>query len=316
MLQRIYGTAFPDKDELDEYLKQLEEAEKRDHRKLGKELGLIAFHPWAPGSAFWLPRGAVLYNTLSQFMRRLLIDEAGYIEVKTPLIFHQKLWETSGHWEHYADAMFKVELRGAGVRPEADELPEPRAHLRHGAAQLSRAADALCTTRTSCTATRPRARSAASPGSAQFAQDDAHIYLRPRSDRGRDRPRSSTWSRDVYDVFGFERVDQLSTRNPEKFMGDARDVGRGRASACERALEKNDIAYHVEPGEAAFYGPKIDFTVEDALGRKWQCATIQLDYLQPERFDLNYIGEDWTEAPAGRHPPRASSAASSGSSPC
>ena len=109
MLQRIYGTAFPEQKLLDEHLKHLEEAAKRDHRKLGKELGLIAFHPWAPGAAFWLPRGAVLYQTLSDFMRRLLLDEAGYVEVRAPLVFNQKLWETSGHWAHYGDAMFRIE---------------------------------------------------------------------------------------------------------------------------------------------------------------------------------------------------------------
>ncbi|MFI5288527.1 MAG: threonine--tRNA ligase [Polyangia bacterium] len=289
MLQRIYGTAFPDKRALDDYLKQRAEAEKRDHRKLGKELGLIAFHPWAPGSAFWLPRGTVLYNTLSSFMRRLLVDEAGYVEVKTPLLFHQKLWETSGHWEHYADAMFTMrsEEQEFGLKPmncpSHALIYQMDLHSYRELPIRLHSQDILHRNEASGTLgglTRVR----------QFAQDDGHIYLRPDQIEAEVTALLELVKR-VYGVFDMTPKFQLSTRNPEKFMGSLESWEEAER-ALASALDKNHIPYHVEPSEAAFYGPKIDITVEDALGRRWQCATIQLDYLQPERFDLNYIGED------------------------
>jgi threonyl-tRNA synthetase len=289
MLQRIYGTAFPEKKELDAYLKQLEEAAKRDHRKVGKELGLIAFHPWAPGAAFWLPRGTVLYNTLAQFMRKLLLDDAGYVEVKTPLLYHQKLWETSGHWQHYADNMFKVqsEEQQFGLKP----MNCPSHMLIFGMELRSyrdlplrmHSQDVLHRNEASGTLgglTRVR----------QFQQDDAHIYLRPDQIEG-EVTSLLTLVKQVYGVFGMNVKFQLSTRNPEKMMG-APEQWDEAEEALASALRKNQIEYHVEPNEAAFYGPKIDIAVEDAFGRKWQCATIQLDWNAPDRFDLNYIGED------------------------
>ena len=289
MLQRIYGTAFPDKKALDEYLKRLEEAAKRDHRKLGKELGLIAFHPYAPGTAFWLPRGTTLYHTLSNFMRKLLVDEAGYLEVKAPLLFNQKLWETSGHWQNYADDMFRLEVeeQGFGLKPmncpghmliygmelrSYRELPmriHEQTPLHRN--ELSGALSGL---------TRVR----------QFAQDDGHIFLMPEQIESEMTALLGLVAR-VYQMFGLSYDMQLSTRNPDKFMGEIAvwdDAEKGLAAA----LDKNGIAYKVVPHEAAFYGPKIDIQVTDALGRKWQCATIQLDYIQPERFDLHYIGAD------------------------
>ncbi len=289
MLQRIYGTAFPDAKQLRSYLAQLEEAKKRDHRKLGKDLGLFAFHPWAPGAAFWLPRGTVLWNILSTFMRRLLLDEAGYVEVRTPLLYHQKLWETSGHWEHYADAMFKVtsEEQSYGLKPM--NCPS---HMLIFAMELRsyrdlplrlHSQDVLHRNEASGTLgglTRVR----------QFSQDDAHIYLRPDQIEG-EMTALLGLVKKVYAAFGMEPKFQLSTRNPEKMMGDPK-VWDTAEQALAHALEVNGIAYHVEPNEAAFYGPKIDITVEDALGRKWQCATLQLDFNAPERFDLTYVGED------------------------
>jgi threonyl-tRNA synthetase len=289
MLQRIYGTAFFDEKSLAAFLKQREEAEKRDHRKLGKELGLIAFHPLAPGAAFWLARGTTLYNTLSQFMRRLLVDEAGYVEVKTPLLYHQKLWETSGHWEHYADAMFKIESeeQAFGLKP----MNCPSHHLIYGMELRSyrelpirlHTQDVLHRNEASGTLsglTRVR----------QFQQDDAHIYLRADQIEAEVTALLELVKR-VYGLFGMNVKFQLSTRNPEKMMGDPAvwDVAE---RALDEALRANKIEFHVEPHEAAFYGPKIDITVEDALGRKWQCATIQLDFNAPERFELEYVGED------------------------
>lgn len=289
MLQRIYGTAFPDAKQLDAYLKHLEEAAKRDHRKLGKELGLVAFHPWAPGATFWLPRGTVLYNNLSQFMRRLLLDEAGYVEVKTPLLYHQKLWETSGHWQHYQNDMFMVksEEQTFGLKP----MNCPSHMLIYGMELRSyrdlpirlHSQDILHRNEASGTLgglTRVR----------QFAQDDAHIYLRRDQIEGEVTALLGLVRR-VYGVFGMEVSFQLSTRNPDKMLGEPAQWDEAE-EALASALRKNNIQFHTEPNEAAFYGPKIDIIVRDALDRKWQTATIQLDWNAPERFDLTYIGED------------------------
>jgi threonyl-tRNA synthetase len=289
MLQRIYGTAFADKKLLADFLKQRAEAEKRDHRKLGKELGLVAFHPWAPGEAFWLPRGAVLFNTLSQFMRRLLVEESGYLEVKAPLLFNKKLWETSGHWEHYAEYMFRIDARDEemGLKPmncpghaliyqmglhSYRDLP-----LRyHEQSPLHRNEESGVLSGL----TRVR----------QFHQDDGHIYLRPDQVEQEFTALLALVAR-VYNVFGMQYDMDLSTRNPDKFMGDVAQWDAAE-KALAAALEKNKIAYKVAAGEGAFYGPKIDIHVTDAIGRRWQCATLQLDYNQAERFDLHYIGED------------------------
>jgi threonyl-tRNA synthetase len=291
MLSRIYGTAFFDDKELKEHLHRLEEAAKRDHRKLGKELQLIAFHPWAPGTAFWLPRGTTLYNNLANWMRKLLLGPhaAGYVEVKAPLLFNKALFETSGHWQHYGDDMFKVETEHEqfGIKPmncpghalifqmglhSYRDLPirlheQTALHRNEASGTLSGL-------------TRVR----------QFSQDDAHIYLRP--DQIEDEMTSLlALVAKVYKAFGFEYSMNLSTRNPEKFIGDVATWDAAE-KALAAALDKNDIKYVVAPHEAAFYGPKIDIQVTDAIGRKWQCATLQLDYVQAERFDLTYVGED------------------------
>jgi threonyl-tRNA synthetase len=288
MLQRIYGTAFFDKKNLDEFLKQREEAEKRDHRKLGRELGLIAFHPWAPGSAIWLPKGTVVYNTLSNFMRRLLTEQAGYVEVRAPLLWNQKLWEQSGHWQHYSEDMFKVtsEEQAFGLKPmncpghaliysmtlhSYRDLPvryheQTPLHRNESSGTLSGL-------------TRVR----------QFAQDDAHLYLRPDQIGAEIKSLLALVDR-VYKLFDLKYEMRLSTRNPEKFMGEIA-VWDEAEKQLKQALADNNIDYQLAPGDAAFYGPKIDLVVHDAIGRKWQCATIQLDYQQPERFDLHYVDE-------------------------
>jgi threonyl-tRNA synthetase len=289
MLQRIYGTAFPDAKQLRSYLAAVEEAKKRDHRKLGKELGLFAFHPWAPGATFWLPRGTVFYNVLSGFMRRILLDEAGYVEVKTPMLYHQKLWETSGHWQHYANDMFKLssEEQQFGLKPM--NCPS---HMLIYAMELRSYRDLPLRLHSQDILHRNEASGTLSGLTRvrQFAQDDAHIYLRA------DQIEAEVTTllglvRKVYGVFGMTPKFQLSTRNPEKMMGEAADWDNAE-NALRSALEVNKIEFHTEPNEAAFYGPKIDISVDDALGRKWQCATIQLDWNAPERFDLHYIGED------------------------
>jgi threonyl-tRNA synthetase len=289
MLQRIYGTAFADKKGLAEFLKQREEAEKRDHRKLGKELGLVAFHPWAPGEAFWLPRGTILYNTLAEFMRKLLLGPGGYHEVKAPLLFHKELFETSGHWQQYGENMFHVvtEEQEFGLKPmncpghaliyqmglhSYRDLP-----LRYHEQSMLHRNEASGTL---SGLTRVR----------QFAQDDAHIYLR-QDQIEQEITELLALVAKVYKIFGFSYAMNLSTRDPEKFIGDVEKWNQAE-EALARALEKNNIPYEVAPKEAAFYGPKIDIQVTDAIGRKWQCATIQLDYVQAERFDLSYVGED------------------------
>ncbi len=288
-LQRIYGTAFADKKLLAEYLKQREEAEKRDHRKLGKELGLFAFHPLAPGSAFWMPKGTVLYTTLQEFMRRLLLDDAGYVEVKTPLLYHQQLWEQSGHWQHYADNMFKVESeeQSFGLKP----MNCPSHYLLYNM-ELHSYRDLPLRFHTQDVLHRNEASGTLSGITRvrQFQQDDAHIFLRL------DQVEAEVTSllalvRKVYAVFSMEPTFQLSTRNPDKMMGAPEDWDKAEASLAA-ALSKNNITFDTVEREAAFYGPKIDINVTDALGRKWQCATIQLDWNAPERFDLTYVGED------------------------
>jgi threonyl-tRNA synthetase len=294
MLQRIYGTAFFDKKALTEYLKQREEAEKRDHRKLGKELGLFAFHHWAPGAAFWLPKGTAVYNTLATFMRRLLVEQAGYVEVKTPLIFHQGLWETSGHWQHFSDDMFKVttEEQSFGVKP----MNCPSHHLIFGMGLHSyrdlplrlHTQDVLHRNEASGTLsglTRVR----------QFQQDDAHIYLRPSQVADEVTTLLGLVKR-VYGLFDMDVKFQLSTRNPEKMMGEP-ELWDQAEQSLDAALKANHIDFATVPGEAAFYGPKIDISVKDALGRNWQCATIQLDFNAALRFGLTYVDEDGQKKP-------------------
>ena len=294
-LQRIYGTAFFDKAGLDGYLKQLEEAEKRDHRKLGKELGLLAFHPYAPGAAFWLPKGATIYHELQAAMRRLLTKEGGYQEVRTPMMFKKALWETSGHWQHYADDIFKLEAEGQEFAFKPMNCPS---HMLLYGMGLHSYRDLPIRMHDQGVLHRNELSGALSGLTRvrQFCQDDAHIFLRPDQIEAEITALMGLVKK-VYETFGLGLKIKLSTRNPEKFLGDI-DVWNAAEAALEAALKANGVEYRIEPNEAAFYGPKIDFDVTDALGRKWQTATIQLDYQIPERFDLHYIGED-----GGKHRP-------------
>lgn len=290
MLSRIYGTAFASEKELRIYLHQIEEAKKRDHRKLGKELELLMFDPLSPGCAFWLPKGAVLWNTLSQWMRTVLLGE-GYVEVRTPMVFNKHLWEISGHWAHYQENMFlmQMEEQTFGLKPmncpshmlifgsrlrSYRELPL-RIHDQ-GALHRAEASGTLGGL------TRVR----------QFCQDDGHLFIREDQIADEARRMLSLIDR-VYRVFGLTYELKLSTRNPNKMLGDAEQWDKAEA-ALKEVLDASKLAYRVEPGEGAFYGPKIDCDVTDAIGRKWQCATVQLDFTIPKRFDLSYIGEDNT----------------------
>jgi threonyl-tRNA synthetase len=290
-MQRIYGTAFLTQKELDEHLKRIEEAKRRDHRRVGKELGLFTFHPWAPGATFWLPKGTVLYNTLSNYMRGVLIP-AGYVEVKAPIVFNKALWETSGHWDYYQENMFLVKsaddeqmglkpmncpghflLFGSEMRSYKD-LPlrfheQTPLHRNEASGVLSGL-------------TRVR----------QFSQDDGHCFV-TQEQIGAEVEALIGLIQRVYGDFGLSYTAKLSTR-PEKFLG-AIETWDDAEAALKRALDRSKQPYTLNEGDGAFYGPKIDFDITDALGRKWQCGTIQLDYQMPERFDLKYTGADNAE---------------------
>jgi threonyl-tRNA synthetase len=300
MLQRIYGTAFFDKKELEAHLQKLEEVKKRDHRKIGPALGLFAFHEVAPGSAFWLPKGTTVYHTLAESMRRL-VKKNGYQEVKTPLLFNKKLWEQSGHWGHYRDNMFLVFDKEADpALPIEDRLNMslkpmncPSHYLIYKMGKRSYrelpvryfTVDVLHRNELSGSLgglTRVR----------QFAQDDSHIFVM-ESQIADECQRIVELMKTVYGAFGLEFRLGLSTRpvNPAERIGD--DALWDKAEGVLKvALEKIGMPWKLNPGDGAFYGPKIDFTVTDSLGREWQTCTLQLDYAAPERFDMTYVGDD------------------------
>lgn len=287
MLQRIYATSFPKASQLEAYLHRLEEAKKRDHRKLGKELKLFTLMEEGPGFPFFLPKGMIVKNKLLEYWREVH-DEAGYVEIETPQILNRGLWETSGHWHHYAENMYslkiddddyaikpmncpggmlvyKTELRSYRDFPmRVGELGKVHRH------ELSGALHGLM---------RVRA----------FTQDDAHIFMLPSQIK--DEIKEVVRVIDsIYQTFGFKYHVELSTR-PEKSIGTD-EAWEQAETALQEALEEMDLDYKLNPGDGAFYGPKIDFHLEDCIGRTWQCGTIQLDMQLPERFELTYIGED------------------------
>lgn len=287
MLQRIYGTSFEKKKDLDEYLHMLEEAKRRDHRKLGKELDLFSIMEEGPGFPFFHPKGMVLRNILEDMWRKEHV-KAGYQEVKTPIILNEDLWHRSGHWDHYKENMYFTEIDGMGyaVKPmncpggillykrkmySYRDFPERVAELglvhRH---ELSGALHGLMRVR--C-----------------FTQDDAHIYMLP-SQIKEEVIGVIELTDHLYSIFGFDYHMELSTK-PEKAMGSDEDWERA-TSALREALEAKGINYKLNEGDGAFYGPKIDSHLKDCLGRTWQCGTIQLDFQMPERFELEYVGQD------------------------
>jgi threonyl-tRNA synthetase len=289
-MQRIYGTAFLSEKDLNAHLTQIEEGKKRDHRKLGRELGLLTFHPWAPGAAFWLDKGTTLYNTLANYMREVLFP-AGYVEVKTPLVYNKALWERSGHWKHYRENMFLIESEGETMSVKPMNCPGQflmYASQTHSYRELPiRYFELTPLHRNEASGvlsglTRVR----------QFSQDDAHCFVTPEQ-IGDEVERLIRLVQRVYDDFGLSFTAKLSTR-PEEFLGDIATWDRAEAD-LKAALERAGLAYTINEKDGAFYGPKIDFDVADAIGRKWQCATLQLDYMQPENFDLKYIGADNAE---------------------
>ncbi len=293
MLQRIYGTAWSDQKELDEYIRRTEEAKARDHRKLGKELDLFYFHPFAPGAAFWSPKGTVLYNVLSENMRRLTLEN-GYVEVKTPLMYNKGLWEISGHWGKYKENMFLVLDNETGEHDSSlKPMNCPSHYLLYGMKRHSYR-DLPVRYSTQDVLHRNEASGVLSGLTRvrQFQQDDAHIIC--MEEQVPDEARRFVALLDkVYASVGLEYVAKFATR-PEQRIGD--DALWDRAeSLLKSALDSLGRPYEMKPGDGAFYGPKIDFEVSDSIGRKWQLGTFQLDYNAPERFDLVYVGEDNTE---------------------
>ncbi|RKG88032.1 threonine--tRNA ligase [Corallococcus sp. CA049B] len=293
MLQRVYGTAFFDKKALEAYLTRIEEARKRDHRKLGKELDLFHFHPYSPGAAFWTPKGTALYQTLSDWMRSLTAGD-GYVEIKTPLMFNKGLWETSGHWGKYKENMFLVLDSESGEHDfSLKPMNCPSHHLFYGFKKHSYRDLPL---RLHTQDVLHRNEAAGSLGGLtrvrQFAQDDAHIYCMESQITDEVRRFVQLLDR-VYKAVGLTYAVKLSTR-PEQRLGDDSLWDRAEGG-LKAALESLGLAYELAPGDGAFYGPKIDFAVSDSIGRRWQLGTMQLDYLAPERFDLTYVGEDNAE---------------------
>lgn len=293
MLQRIYGTAFSSKRQLEVHLEMLEEAARRDHRKLGRELGLFTLHEEGPGFPFFHPKGMILRNELESFWREEH-RQAGYEEIRTPIILSQELWQRSGHWDHYRENMYFTEIdhRDFAIKPmncpggilvykssshSYRELPLRMAEMglvhRH-----ERAGVLHGLMRVRC-----------------FTQDDAHIYMLPSQITEEIKGVIDLIDR-IYKVFGFSYQVELSTK-PDNAMGSD-EIWEEATIALERALAEKGMDYKVNEGDGAFYGPKIDFHLKDCLGRTWQCGTIQLDFLMPERFDLDYIGED-----GEKHPP-------------
>ena len=290
-MQRVYGTAFFTEKELDAHLTRLEEAKKRDHRKVGKDLGLLMFHPWAPGVPFWLGKGTILWNELANYMRSVLFPE-GYQEVRLPLMFNKALWETSGHWQHYRENMFLVSSNeGEEMALKAMNCP---GHMLVFGSEVRSYRDLPIRLHEQSVLHRNEASGVLSGLTRvrQFCQDDAHCFIR-EDQIGEEVERLLKLVQKVYGDLGLEYSVKLSTR-PDEYLGELATWDRAEAG-LRQALEAAGQAYTINAGDGAFYGPKIDVDVTDAIGRKWQCATIQLDYQMPQRFGLKYVGADNAE---------------------
>ncbi|MBT9153166.1 MAG: Threonine--tRNA ligase 2 [Firmicutes bacterium] len=287
MLQRIYGTIFFKQADLDAHVHRLEEAKKRDHRKLGKELDLFSVQDEGPGFPFYHPKGMTVRNILEDFWRKEH-RKAGYQEIKTPLILNRSLWERSGHWQHYRENMYftKIDEFDFAVKPM--NCPGAMLVYRNTMHSYKELPIRLC----ELGLVHRHELSGALHGMARvraFTQDDSHIFMMPEQIEA-EVGRVIALVDKFYTVFGLKYRVELSTR-PEKAMGDIA-VWRVAETALENVLKHREVNYKLNPGDGAFYGPKIDFHIEDSIGRSWQCATIQLDFQMPEKFDLTYIGED------------------------
>ena len=290
MLQRIYGTGFFSKKELDAYLKRQEEALKRDHRKVGKQLGLFSFHEEGPGLPFWRPKGLLLKNLLIAFMREKL-DAYGYVEVETPTILRDQLWKISGHWDNYRDNMFCFEREEEGYAIKPMNCPggmlmyrEEKHSYRELPLKVAEFGKVHRYERSGVLSGLFRVRG--------FTQDDAHIFATPQNLKA-SVIETIRFTDEVYKTFGFDYHIELSTR-PSKSMGTD-EQWHIATEGLRGALEEMKVPYKVNEADGAFYGPKIDFHLKDAIGRTLQCGTIQLDMNMPERFNLNYVGEDGRE---------------------
>jgi threonyl-tRNA synthetase len=287
MLQRIYGTAWFTREELERYVWGLEEAKRRDHRKLGRELGLFAMHDIAPGAPFWLPKGMIVFRELERFWREVH-DARGYQEISTPILVNKRLWEQSGHWEHYKENMYQLEVDEQVMSLKPMNCPESTFVYRHELRsyrdlpiRLSEIGRLHRLERSGTLTGLLRVR--------QLTMDDAHIYCRPDQIQA-EITGVLALVKTFYDVFGFTPRFYLATR-PAKAMG-TKELWDHAEHALREALRANELAYEVNEGDGAFYGPKIDINISDVLGRDWQLATIQLDYQQPERFGLEYVDTD------------------------
>ena len=277
MLQRIYATAFFKKEDLDHYLFIRSEAEKRDHRKLGKQLDLFSFHDEGPGFPFFHPKGMALRNMLMDYERELF-KEFGYVEIMTPVILSKQLWIQSGHWDHYKENMYftKIDDEDYAIKPmncpggilyfKTQQRSYRDLPMRVGEFALHGLFRVRC-----------------------FTQDDAHIFM-TQDQMKEEVIKCMAMYKKMYGVFGLEYHVELSTR-PENSMGSD-ELWEISTNALREAIEKTGVPYQINEGDGAFYGPKLDFHVQDSLGRTWQCGTIQMDMQLPERFDVNYIGED------------------------
>jgi threonyl-tRNA synthetase len=287
-LQRIYGVSFPEPKALRQHLKLLEEARKRDHRLLGRQLDLFSFQEEAPGHPFWHPKGTIVYQTLAQWIREECLRR-GYQEVRTPLVMHESLWRRSGHWDHFHEEMYFTEVEGRrhAIKPmncpgailiyknrlhSYRELPLRLAELglvhRH---ELSGVLHGLFRVRS-------------------FTQDDAHIFC-TREQMKDEIVQMVRFTQDVYGVFGFRDLGVFVATRPEKALGEP-EIWEEAQKALEDALREVDLPYRIKAGEGAFYGPKIEFNIKDCLGRNWQCGTIQVDFSFPQRFEITYEGPD------------------------
>ena len=289
-MQRIYGTAFFKDSELKKHLNKLSEAKKRDHRKLGKELGLFTFHHWAPGAPFWHAKGATLYRILSDYMRNEL-SGSGYQEVRTPLVYNKQLWETSGHWDHYRQNMFQVESEGEPFALKSMNCP---AHMLLFASEGRSYRDLPLRFHDQGALHRQEASGVLSGLTRvrQFSQDDAHCFI-TEDQIGEEVERLLTLVKKIYADFNLEYSVELSTR-PDEYIGEI-ETWNHAESQLKTAMNGAQVTYSVSEGDGSFYGPKIDIHVTDAIGRQWQCATIQLDYQMPQRFGLTYTGADNAE---------------------
>jgi threonyl-tRNA synthetase len=289
-MQRIYGTAFFKEDDLKQHLHQVEEAKKRDHRRIGKDIGLFMFHPWAPGAPFWTGKGTTLYHLLANYMRDVL-KPAGYLEVRTPLIYNKALWETSGHWEHYQQNMFLVQSEDVVMSVKPMNCP---GHMLVYASQVRSYRDLPLRLHEQTPLHRNEASGVLSGLTRvrQFSQDDAHCFVM-ESQIGDEVGRLIALVERVYGDFSLNYDIELSTR-PDEFLGEIATWDHAEAELT-RALNASGRPFRIAAKEGNFYGPKIDFHIKDAIGRNWQCATIQLDYQIPQRFGLKYTGADNAE---------------------